>query len=76
VQSLRQVDAAFVGSEGNFVESVRKARPDLVIFGHDQEAALEKRLKALGYAVERAPPFQRHRLSSTRLRSKKFVEKH
>ena len=36
LSSLRQVDAALVGSEGDIYETLEKVRPDVVALGYDQ----------------------------------------
>ena len=40
VASLKLVDAAFVGVPNDFVRSVRKVRPDLIVLGYDQSGWL------------------------------------
>lgn len=36
VKSLRFVDEAVLGNENDFLETVKKINPDLVVLGHDQ----------------------------------------
>ncbi|MCP8307739.1 MAG: FAD synthase [archaeon] len=48
VNSLKIVDAAILGSEGNIFESVMKVMPDVIALGYDQkhnESELEKEAK-------------------------------
>ena len=41
--ALRLVDEAFVGARNDFIASVRRANPDLIVLGHDQKASWERR---------------------------------
>jgi FAD synthetase len=69
--AVRLVDEAFVGAPNDFIASVRRVNPDLIVLGHDQKAGWEDTLHAAGiYAkILRCPPYERHRLTSTVLRS-------
>ena len=52
VGSLKPVDEAIVGSEGDIFETVRKVNPDIIVLGYDQtfdEKALEKDLESRGF---------------------------
>jgi FAD synthetase len=71
VQTLDTVDATFVGYRGDFLRSVRRVRPDLIVLGYDQNARWEATLRRAGIAarVLRAAPYDGERLKSSRLRS-------
>jgi FAD synthetase len=68
--AVRLVDEAFVGAPNDFIASVRRVNPDLIVLGHDQKAGWEDTLHAAGiYAkIVRCPPYERQRLTSTVLR--------
>lgn len=68
--ALRLVDEAFVGARNDFIASVRRVNPDLIVLGHDQKASWEDALHAAGiYAkIVRCPPYERQRLKTTMLR--------
>jgi glycerol-3-phosphate cytidylyltransferase-like family protein len=70
VAALRSVDEAFVGVPNDFLRSVRRVRPDLIVLGHDQSAAWEERLRNAGFHVPilRCPPYRRANLKSSALR--------
>jgi FAD synthetase len=71
VAALRTVDAAFVGAKNDFIRSVRRVRPDLVVLGYDQRADWEDILKKAGIhaRVVRCPPYDGKRLKSSRMRA-------
>jgi FAD synthetase len=70
VASLRAVDKAFVGVKSDFIRSVRRVRPDLVVLGYDQRADWEDILRKAGIdaRVVRCPPYDGNRLKSSRMR--------
>ena len=70
IAALRLVDEAFIGARNDFIASVRRANPDLIVLGHDQKAGWEDALHTAGiYAkIVRCPPYERQRLKSTFLR--------
>jgi len=52
VESLKPVDEAIVGGEGDMLDTVAKVRPDIIVLGYDQtfnEADLKAKLKAKGF---------------------------
>jgi FAD synthetase len=71
VASLKPVDAAFVGVPNDFVRSVRKVRPDLIVLGYDQSAGWEDILRDAGIEAQivRCPPYDRRRLKSSMIRA-------
>lgn len=71
IAALRLVDEAFVGAPNDFIASVRRADPDLIVLGHDQKAGWEDTLRQAGIhaRVIRCPPYERTRLKTTVLRS-------
>jgi len=71
IAALRGVDVAFVGSRDNFIRSVRRARPDLIVLGYDQSRAWEEVLRASGInlPVARCPQYRGHLLKSSMLRA-------
>lgn len=70
VAALRSVDEAFVGAPNDFLRSVRRVRPDLIVLGHDQNVGWEERLREAGFHVPilRCPPYRREYLKSSALR--------
>lgn len=70
VSALRSVDEAFVGAPTDFLRSVRRVAPDLIVLGHDQSATWEERLRDAGIRVPilRCPPYRRDNLKSSALR--------
>lgn len=55
LSSLRQVDAAILGVEGNIYDTLEKVRPDVVALGYDQhhmESEIEKEGKARGIKLK------------------------
>ncbi len=76
VKSLRQVDRALLGHPVDFLQSVRKVKPDMIVLGHDQDNGMEERLKRIGYGlVVRCPAYGRGRLASRKLKQEKFEKK-
>lgn len=70
IASLRLVDEAFIGARNDFIASVRRADPDLIVLGYDQKAGWEDVLRAAGIhaRVVRCPPYERQRLKTSMLR--------
>lgn len=71
IAALRLVDEAFVGAPNDFIASVRRVHPDLIVLGHDQKASWEDALHAAGIfaRIVRCPPYERQRLKTTFMRS-------
>lgn len=71
IGALAPVDRVFVGSARNFLASVRRANPDLVVLGYDQAGDWEERLRRAGIdaRVARCPSYHGHRLKSSRIRA-------
>ncbi len=71
IAALRGVDVAFVGNRHDFLRSVRRARPDLIVLGYDQSHAWEEILRASGITlpVVRCPQYRGHLLKSSMLRA-------
>ena len=70
VAALRAVDEAFVGVPNDFIRSVRRVNPDLIVLGYDQKASWEHLLQAAGIRarIVRCPPYPARRLKSSMLR--------
>jgi FAD synthetase len=70
IQAMHAVDSVFIGYRGDFLRSVRRARPDLIVLGYDQAAGWEETLRAAAVParVVRCPPYDATRLKSSRLR--------
>jgi FAD synthetase len=70
VGALRVVDEAFVGVRNDFIKSVRRVQPDLIILGYDQKASWESTLRAAGIhaRIDRSPRYRGRRLKSSLLR--------
>ncbi len=70
IAALRPVDEAFVGAPNDFIVSVRRADPDLIVLGHDQKAGWEDALRAAGIhaRIVRCTPYERRRLQTSMLR--------
>jgi FAD synthetase len=52
VGSLKPVDEAIVGGEGDIFDTVSKVKPDIIVLGYDQkfdEAELSEQLEAKGF---------------------------
>jgi len=71
VAALRVVDEAFVGVRNDFIKSVRRVRPDLIVLGYDQKASWEQALRAAGIhaRIVRCPRYRGRRLKSSMLRA-------
>ena len=71
VASLREVDKAFVGVPNDFIRSVRRVRPDLIVLGYDQRADWEGTLRQAGIDAKiiRCPPYGGKRLKSSMIRA-------
>ena len=70
VAALRLVDEAFVGVRNDFIKSVRRVNPDLIVLGYDQKASWEKTLREAGIhaRIVRCPPYPARRLKSSMMR--------
>ena len=70
VAALRVVDEAFVGVRNDFIRSVRRVNPDLIVLGYDQKASWEHLLQAAGIRarIVRCPPYPARRLKSSMMR--------
>jgi FAD synthetase len=70
VASLRLVDAAFVGARANFIRSVRRVNPDLIVLGYDQSAGWEDTLRQAGIhaRIARCPAYRSRHLKTSVLR--------
>jgi len=71
VAALRAVDEAFVGVPNEFIKSVRRVNPDLIVLGYDQKASWEQTLREAGIhaRIVRCPAYQGRRLKSSMLRA-------
>ncbi len=69
--SLRGVDEAIVGVRNDFIRSVRRVDPDLIVLGYDQKSSWEGALRAAGIhaVVVRCPAYESRRLKSSKLRN-------
>ena len=55
LSSLRQVDAAIMGVEGDIYETLEKVKPDIVVLGYDQhhlESDIEREARNRGFALK------------------------
>jgi FAD synthetase len=70
IGALRAVDEAFVGVPNDFIRSVRRVNPDLIVLGYDQTASWEEKLREAGIhaRIVRCPPYRGGRLKSSMLR--------
>ena len=70
VGALRVVDEAFVGVPNDFIRSVRRVNPDLIVLGYDQKPSWEKTLRAAGIhaRIVRCLPYPNRRLKSSMMR--------
>lgn len=68
--NLRAVDEAFIGVADDFIQSVRRVDPDLIILGYDQKSGWEGALRAAGITATlvRCPPYESRRLKSSKMR--------
>lgn len=71
IAALRVVDEAFVGVPNDFIKSVRRANPDLIVLGYDQKPSWEHTLREAGIhaRIIRCPAYQGRRLKSSMLRA-------
>ena len=70
IAALKPVDEAFVGAPNDFIASVRRANPELIVLGYDQKASWEDALRANGIhaRVVRCPAYEGRRLKTSMLR--------
>ena len=70
IAALKPVDEAFVGAPNDFIASVRRVEPDLIVLGYDQKGSWEDVLRANGIHARlvRCPPYEGKRLKSSVLR--------
>ena len=68
--SLRTVDHVIIGVPNDFIQSVRRVDPDLIVLGYDQRATWEGALRDAGIDAKiiRCPAYQQGRLKSSKLR--------
>jgi FAD synthetase len=68
--SLRGVDEVIIGVPNDFIRSVRRVDPDLIVLGYDQKASWEGALRAAGIQamLVRCPAYESRRLKSSKLR--------
>jgi FAD synthetase len=71
IAALRVVDEAFIGAPSDFIKSVRRVNPDLIVLGYDQKASWEQTLRDAGIhaRIIRCPAYQGRRLKSSMLRT-------
>jgi len=71
IGGLRAVDQAFVGVPNDFIKSVRRVQPDLIVLGYDQKPSWERTLREAGIhaRIVRCPPYRGGRLKSSMLRA-------
>lgn len=71
VAALGDVDVAFLGVPNDFVRSVRRVDPDLIVLGYDQRGDWERILREAGIDAKiiRAPAYEATRLKSSVLRA-------
>jgi FAD synthetase len=67
---LRAVDEAIVGVPNDFIRSVRRVDPDLIVLGYDQKPNWEDALREAGIEarIVRCPAYASRRLKSSKLR--------
>ncbi len=68
--AIGAVDEAIVGARNDFILSVRRVDPDLIVLGYDQKATWEGALRAAGIEAEilRCPAYESGRLKSSKIR--------
>lgn len=68
--SLSAVDEAIVGVPNDFILSVRRVDPDLIVLGYDQKASWEGALREAGILarIVRCPAYESRRLKSSKMR--------
>jgi FAD synthetase len=71
IAALRAVDEAFVGVPNDFIKSVRRVQPDLIVLGYDQKPSWERTLREAGInaRIVRCPRYRGRRLKSSMLRA-------
>lgn len=71
IGALRTVDEAFIGVARDFIQSVRRVDPDLIVLGYDQTGSWEDRLHAAGIQarIVRCPEYEGRRLKSSMIRA-------
>jgi FAD synthetase len=71
IAGLRVVDEAFIGVANDFIKSVRRVQPDLIVLGYDQKANWEQTLRDAGInaRIVRCPPYEGRRLKSSMMRA-------
>lgn len=71
IAALRLVDDVFVGYRDDFIKSVRRARPDLIVLGYDQSPAWEEVLRRahITTPVLRCPRYGSGGLKSSKIRA-------
>ena len=71
IAALRVVDQAFVGVPNEFIKSVRRVNPDLIVLGYDQKPSWEQTLHDAGIhaRIIRCPAYQGRRLKSSMMRA-------
>ncbi len=71
LSALRTVDQAIVGVPNDFIRSVRRVDPDIIVLGYDQKASWEGALRDAGIhaGIMRCPAYESGRLKSSKLRS-------
>lgn len=70
VAALRVVDAAILGVLNDFIRSVKRVDPDLIVLGYDQQGAWESILRDAGIdaRIERCPAYKGGTLKSSKIR--------
>lgn len=71
VAALCVVDHALLGVPNDFVRSVKRVAPDLLVLGYDQKGAWEEILRAAGIEarIERCPAYNAGTLKTSKIRS-------
>jgi len=71
IAALRAVDLAFVGVPNEFIKSVRRVNPDLIVLGYDQKPSWEQTLRDAGIhaRIIRCAAYQGRRLKSSMMRA-------
>jgi FAD synthetase len=70
IAALSAVDTALIGVPNDFIRSVKRVDPDLIVLGYDQRASWEASLREAGInaKIERCPAYKRGRLKMSKLR--------
>jgi len=71
VAALRIVDAAILGVPNDFVRSVKRVDPHLIVLGYDQKGAWEEILRSAGIEarIERCPAYKAAALKTSKIRA-------